>query len=470
MAAPFRRIVAFLRSRRLAIALIAAVAVYGIIGTLVPMGAPSSPAVRAWAAAYPAAEAILAPLGMHQAFSSPLFLSLILLLAASTTACAVERTRRATRLAQSLLGGPTDALVDRLARRPEAVVPVRSAEPSDEVLQRVASSLGKAGLRTSIDDDYVGGRAGVVGLWGSPLFHWSIILLMVVIAAGQATRAEGFIALPLDQKVDEAHSSYLQVVEGPLFGERHTGVKIEMTKLDRDFVKDGVDFGPSPYVRVTRGAEPIAEGWVHANSPLRVGSLMIHMVSFGPVVTLAIESAGGGEIAREVFPLDVSEEGSSGIVPQVFTLSDESGVAGLTVRVRVLPKDAAGGAGAPSRAQLETATAGSSDFGPAVIVPEGSALDLSGGRRLRVVSVSDWARVSVANDWSVPYLYGLLVLAILVLAVALLVPARRAGVLLVETSEGRLLHIATWHDKRDPLFKERMLSAVAAAAAESEEE
>jgi hypothetical protein len=316
----------------------------------------------------------------------------------------------------------------------------------------------------------VGGRAGVVGLWGSPLFHWSIILLMVVIAAGQATRAEGFIALPLDQKVDEAHSSYLQVVEGPLFGERHTGVKIEMTKLDRDFVKDGVDFGPSPYVRVTRGAEPIAEGWVHANSPLRVGSLMIHMVSFGPVVTLAIESAGGGEIAREVFPLDVSEEGSSGIVPQVFTLSDESGVAGLTVRVRVLPKDAAGGAGAPSRAQLETATAGSSDFGPAVIVPEGSALDLSGGRRLRVVSVSDWARVSVANDWSVPYLYGLLVLAILVLAVALLVPARRAGVLLVETSEGRLLHIATWHDKRDPLFKERMLSAVAAAAAESEEE
>ncbi len=469
MAALFRRIVTFLRSRRLAVSLIAAVAIYGILATLVPRGAPSDPAVSAWAAAYPTAEAIAAPLGMHRAFSSPLFLSLVLLLAASTTACAVERTRRAIRLVKSLRRDPAEAVIERLTLHPEAAVHVSSAELSDVVLGRVASGLRSQGLRISRTEGLVGARAGILGLFGSPVFHWSIVLLMLVTAAGQATRSEGFMALPLNQTTPEIHSSYLSVVEGPLFGERHTGVNLVMTELDRDFVKDGVKFGASPYVKVTRNAQPVAEGWVHSNSPLRAGTLMVHMAAFGPVVTLAVESPGGGEVAREVFPLDLSEDASMAIAPQVFNLADESGVPGLTARVVVLPKDPLGGAGAQSRAQLETAPVGSSDFGPAVIVPVGETLDLSGGRRLRVVSVSDWARVSVANDWSVPYVYGLLILATLGLTVAVLVPARRASVLLVETPEGRSLHVGTWHDKRDPMFKKRVLMAVTSAAVEPEE-
>lgn len=469
MSGPIRRAVSFLRSRRLAVALIGLVAVYGILGTLVPQGLPADSKVVEWAAAHPTAEAIVVPLGMHQAYSAPFFLGLVLLLAASTTACAVERTRRANRLKRSIRGNPSAALLDKLRRRPEETIRVVSSEPSEVLISRVSGVLQERGMKTATSDDWVTGQAGLIGLAGSPVFHWSLVLLMVFAAAGQATRAEGFMALPLGQRVAEVHENYLQIVEGPLFGERHTGLEFEMTQLDRDFIKDEVDFGTSPYIKVYRDSELVTEGWVHSNNPLQVGSLMVHMAALGPSVTLAVEATGGPEIARETFTLDLSTDTSTGSVPQVFDLTDGSGASGLVARVQVLTRASAGWSATESRALLETSAVGADDFGPAVTVPEGSTFELPGGGRLRVVEITDWARVSVANDWSVPFIYGLLVLAILGLAVAVLMPARRVTALLVEDDEGRFLHVGTWHDKRDPEFKRRVLAAVAAVT-ELEEE
>lgn len=464
------RLVTFLRSRRLAVSLIALVALYGILGTLVPRGTPESAKVAEWAATHPLAASIAEPLGMYRAFTSPVFLILVVLLAASTTACAFERSRRGLRLSRSLRAEPSDALVDRLAKRPETSIPVSSQLGAEALMASVGEGLGKQGLKVVARDNLVSARAGLLGLAGSPLFHWSLVLLMFVTAAGQATRAEGFLGLPLGQRVADVHESYLQIVEGPLFSENHSGVVLEMSEMDRDFIKNGTDFGASPYIKAYRDTTLLSEGWVHPNSPLRVGTLMIHMVAFGPAATLSVESTGGAEVARTTFTLDLSTETSSGTVPQVFDLTTAEGQAGLTVRVQVLTKAAAGASPTEARALIETKTVEAAVFGPPVTVPVGSTIDLPGGGRLRVVSVTDWARVSVANDWSVPFIYVLLMLAILGLAVAVLVPARRASVLLVETEEGRFLNIGTWHDKRDPMFKKQIIDAVTQTAAQPEVE
>lgn len=468
MSAALSRIVTLLRSRKLAVTLIALVALYGILGTLVPRGTPQSAVVAEWAAAHPVAASVAEPLGMYRAFTSPAFLALAVLLAASTTACAFERTRRALRLSRSLRARPSDALIERLAKRPEASIPVSSDLDADTLMDSVRERLGKRGLNVSIHDGLASGRAGLAGLAGSPLFHWSLVLLMFVTAAGQATRAEGFLGLPLGERVADVHESYLQIVEGPFFSENHSGVVLEMSEMNRDFVKDGTDYGPSPYIRAYRDSVLVQEGWVHPNSPLRVGALMIHMAAFGPAATLSVESTGGAEIARTTFTLDLSTDTSSGTVPQVFDLTTAQGQAGLTARIQVLTKAAAGASPTEARALIETKTVEAAEFGPPVTVPVDSTIDLPGGGRLRVVSVTDWARVSVANDWSVPFIYVLLMLAILGLAVAVLVPARRVSVLLVETDEGRFLNIGTWHDKRDPTFKKQMIDAVELAAGAQE--
>lgn len=336
-----------------------------------------------------------------------------------------------------------------------------------------AAGLIEVGLKGRMDEASFDARAGAVGLVGSPLFHWSIVALMIVVAAGQATRSEAFLALPLGERVAEEHDSYLQVTDGPLFREQHTGIELEATEIDRSYSSSGVDYGTVPIVTAYRDTVEVASGPVHANSPLRVGSLLIHMADYGPTATLSLESSGGAETGRETFTLDRSESTSSGTKPQKFTLPGTTGAGGITARVQVVIRRTIA-TPAPSavisQAILETATAGSSDFGTPVIIAEGEAIDLPDGRRLRVAKVSDWVRVSVVNDWSVPFIYTLLFTAIAGLSLAVLVPTRRVSILLVEDEDGQALHLGMWHSRGDTLFKRQVLEAVRVAAGDVEDE
>ena len=463
------RVAKALRSRRLAVALIAMFAIYGIVGTFVPRGASNDPVIRAWAALHPLAETIAAPLGFHRAYASPPFLALGALLAASTAACAVERTRRARSVMRStlLLSG---ASLKRLREYPQAAFHVAGEAEAEVALVAAKAGLSRMGLRVRLDGTVIDGRGGVIGLMGSPLFHWSLVALMLVVATGQATRSEGFMALPVGVRVAEQHAGYLQIDEGPLFRERHTGLELEAVKVDREYVANGVGYGAVPTVAAYRDTLQVAVGDVHPNSPLRVGPLMIHMGELGPAVTIAIESFVGAETVRDTFTLDRSVGTSSGTMPQEFTLSLGPGVQPVKARIQVLVFDlpAAGASGQVSRAILETATVSGGVFGPPVVLAETESLDLPGGQRLRIADVGDWVRVSVVNDWSVPYIYGLLATAIFALALAVLVPTRRASVLLVEDESGFSLHVGTWHARRDPLFKKRVFDIVEHAAKEPE--
>jgi len=366
----------------------------------------------------------------------------------------------------------SEASSERLRSHPQEVFPLEEGVAPDFALGAAADGLARLGLKVRLAGGSADGRSGVVGMLGSPLFHWALVALMVVVAAGQATRSEGFMALPLDVAVAETHLNYLKVNEGPLFRENHTGLELQATKVDRNYKKGGVDYGPTPLVTVSRDSVEIASGLVHSNSPLRVGPLMIHMAALGPSATLALESPGGPESGRVTFTLDRSDTTSSGTKPQMFTLPGASGAPGLSARIQVLVQrvPSAESTSVVSRVILEIAKDGSEVLGPPVVIAEGDAIDLPDGRRLRVAKVSDWVRVSVANDWSVPFIYGLLITAILGLALALLVPMRKASVLLVEDGAGYALHVGTWHARRNPLFKRQVLDAVRIAAGETEKQ
>jgi hypothetical protein len=300
-------------------------------------------------------------------------------------------------------------------------------------------------------------------VFGSPVFHWSIVALMLVAAAGQATRAEGFVGLPVGERVADVRANYLQITEGPLFGERFTGVEFQAEDIVRNFTLGNVDYGPSPIVTAFRDRTQVASGRVYPNSPLRVGSLLVHMADFGPAATLGLESAGGAEVGRHTVLLDRSTETSSGTGPKALSFSGGTDVLPIDARVQVVViRTPVGATPTPqaSRAIVETSTAGSGVFGPPVTLTVGEFLTLTGGARLRLADVKDWARVSVTNDWSVTPLYVLFCIATIALAAAVLVPARRASVMLVEGDEGWSLHVATWHSRGDPMFRERVLRVV----------
>jgi hypothetical protein len=461
-----------LRSRRLAVSLIGFLAIYSIVGTVVPRGAPNDAAVHSWAAKYPLLETVVGPLGLHQAYASPLFLSFALVLAACTCACAVERTKRALRIAREMLDSSEGAL-EHLPTRPQASVDVAPDVDAQAALADVEAGLEGLGLRTRAGSGSSEAFSGVWGVFGSPAFHWSIVALMVVAAAGQATRAEGFMGLPIGERVSDARAGYLQITEGPLFGSRFTGVELAATDLVRDYSAGGVDFGPSPVVTAYVGGIEVASARVHPNSPLRYGPLLVHMAAYGPAAVIGAETADGIELGRWTLMLERSAETSSGTQPHTLSLSAESGASPLDARIQVVVSRAATGSTTTawvSRAVIETATAGSSAFGPPVTLAVGEFLPLPGGGRLRLADVKDWVRVSVANDWSVTPLYILFCVAIVALAVAVLVPARRVAVMLVETESGWSLHADTWHSRKDPTFRPRVEQILREAAGVQEDE
>lgn len=460
------RVSSGLRSRRLAAALIVALAGYSIVASLVPRGPADEPAVREWAAAHPVAEWAASILGLHQAFASPLFLSLIALLAMATGACAVDRTRHSLRM---LRNGPrpTRDFLDRLRDRPQHAFALDPSTDPGEVMGALSVNMRRLRLRVGpVTATEIHGRGGLAGPFGSTTFHWTILAVILVAGFGQAYRAEGLLGLPVGERVTDARSSYLRVDEGPLFAGRFSGVDLVASDVQRHYMAGGVDRGAAPVIAVSRDGEELARGRVYPNQPLRLGSLLLHSAGYGPAVVLVVGRPPGGEVARTTVLLDRSTEDSSAGVPRVVRLGLGADAPPIAVRVSVAPRAGAGSPGhaADDRAYIETSTVGSGRFGERLSLAVGESLALPGGSILRVAEVKDWALVSLTNDWSVPLLYALFVVLVIGLAVAVLVPTRLVSAMLVQRDDGSWwLHLRAWHSRRDPIFEERVDEAVRAA-------
>ncbi|TLM73197.1 MAG: cytochrome c biogenesis protein ResB, partial [Actinobacteria bacterium] len=173
------RVIQYLRSPWLAIALIAATSVYAALAASVP----------GWA---------------ERGFASPVFAALCGALALCTLVCAVERTRVAVRTLRAGATAPS-----ALLSAPHAGSAPLAAESADEALDAASRELRTVGLRVRRSDGGLVASANAWGALGSPVFHWALVLLFFAVAGGRLTRAEGAIDLPLGRFVTDESPSYL---------------------------------------------------------------------------------------------------------------------------------------------------------------------------------------------------------------------------------------------------------------------
>jgi cytochrome c biogenesis protein ResB len=165
----------FLRSRRLAIWLIIVFVAYVAVGTAVPQGEPGSPAVAGWVAGHPTLGALAVALGLSRAYSTPLFLLLSVVLLLNTAVCAWERTRRAWAGYRRDDAG-VKRIAERLRDKPTFAMRVSAGRPLETT--KVIRSLG---LKSTSTDGVTEWRSGAWGAFGSPLFHWSLVGLLLVV-------------------------------------------------------------------------------------------------------------------------------------------------------------------------------------------------------------------------------------------------------------------------------------------------
>lgn len=425
-----------LRNRRLAIALIVATLVFAASATLLPLGDPRAPSVATWAAAHPELERIVGPLGLHQPFTTPVFIALACLLALTTAACSWERTQRALALWRA---ARPEAWIEREgAPHPTFVVPTPDGLAG---ASRVSVAAFERLRMTPIGDD--ARRVATrwrIACFGSPLFHWALVALFLAVGAGQLLRSEGDIAVVSgSSSVDERGSYAPGLSTGPLFGNRFTGWELEVREVAPDLNVGGVSRGDTPYVRILSKQAVLTEGYVYPNHPLRRGGVIVHRGGLGPAVFVSFQFPNGARVAKR--PLALVNSFGNGGAWATLVVTEQESAKSTTLKLET------------AKGQRVVLSVPDQGFRSRAL-SKGEDVRLPDGTTVRLDDSTVFVRLTVVNDWSVPFIYAAFILAVIGELFALLMPPR-VVVAAYRPAEGDL---AVWvlRTKVDPAFPSRV--------------
>ncbi|MEI6623447.1 MAG: cytochrome c biogenesis protein ResB, partial [Actinomycetes bacterium] len=183
-------IVGFFGSASLATGLLAVVAAWVVVAAFIPQGAESAEKVAAWAAAYPVLEPAVRAVGLHHAFSAPIFTGIVLALALCTAVCAWRRTTIAVTRARVLrkAAGADEASV---TDRHDLEIACDPSLGGAEVLADASETLRGLGIKVKRRDGMLSSVSSPWSVWGSPVFHWALLVLMLAVLVGSLQRSEG---------------------------------------------------------------------------------------------------------------------------------------------------------------------------------------------------------------------------------------------------------------------------------------
>ncbi|MBI5232001.1 MAG: cytochrome c biogenesis protein ResB [Coriobacteriales bacterium] len=460
-------VVRALTSAKLVVGLLLWLAGVAFLATLVPQGAPSSPEVLSWAAANPALAGVVRFLGLNSGYTSWIFLVPLAVLAVSTALCSWQRTRTAVRRFRAV----RDATPSGLGKRARSweVVRVDGASAAD-VADVAERALAKARLRVLREGNLVSGTARGWGAFGSPVFHWSLLALILLVAASQLTQASGLMGVPVGDAKPIAPQSYGTLRVGPLHAWSTSPRSVAVPDFDLTWVVGELDRGPTPLVRIVApGGHVLGEGRVYPNSPLRVGSITVHSNDYGLAARIVVRGKDGRLLGSTTPLLDFDASSPSGTTQVPLEITGAGGAVAYETTVTVkaarsggelhrLPKD--------PRLSVTLRPTGAEDA--SVTVTElalGESLELADGSTLRFDRLTYYARLSVVDDWSVPWLYALLAIGLLGLGVSILAGPRVALVESAQAGEGAeaRVWISPW--RGEIAFRDGLARSIADATA-----
>ena len=433
----WRSIVRFLGSARLATWLLAILGAWSALGSLVAQGAASDPTVAAWASAHGLVEPVVRVLGLHQAFTSPVLIACILVLAVSIALCAWQRTKVAIAKARTLRMAAL-AGKESVAESHDLEIACDPALRGPEVLAITSETLAHLGIPAKRRDELLSTVSSPWSAWGSPVFHWALFALIMALIVGNLLRAEGLMGVAVGQTKADAPQSYGVLHTGPLHDWAGVHRSIRVDALEPDFQTGGIDRGPTPTVTVLDGAgKVLVTQRVYPNVTLKAGSLTIYPSAYGLAVGVTLISAKGVEAGRSVQLVDFSNVATGGTMPAtVLNVNDSAGKALLAISVTV-PLDRKGDAlvqEVPRKPVARVAVA--SVDGKTVLdrlVSPGDGVALPSGDTLRIGGVGYYARLQVVDDWTIPLLYIGLVVAMIGLTITVVA---RQQILMATVIEG----------------------------------
>lgn len=417
-----RRAGRLLASARFATVLLLLIGAWSVVASFVPQGGATYAPVAEWASAHPVLEPVVQALGLHQAFSAPLFAAFAIAIAISTALCAWQRTRVAAHRSGSLRDAATsDAAA--LIEKHDVEIACGSDTDEHEVLTTVERVLRDIGVKAGRRDGVVMSVSPSWSTWGSPVFHWALFAVMAAVLVGILTRSSGLMGLAVGEAKMDVPESYGTVTGGPLHDWRGVRRIIRVEDLDVDYATGGVRRGPTPTVSVLDEAgEVIRSQRVYPNNTLGLGSLTVYPSTYGIATIISMTDANGVDLGSSARLADFSEETTEGTAPASYLgVPDATGKETLKVLIAVpLDRTTTGFSHRVPERPAARVRVTTMDDGVVLdgILRPGETMALPTGQTLKVADIVYYARLQLVDDPSIPLLYAGLAVATVGLGIA----------------------------------------------------
>ncbi|ACZ29485.1 ResB family protein [Xylanimonas cellulosilytica DSM 15894] len=344
-----------LTSMRVALLLLMLLAVAAVPGSVLPQRGQSPAAVLQYLRDHPTSGEWLDRLGFFDAFTSPWFSAIYLLLFVSLVGCILPR---AAQHARNLRGRPPRTPA-RFTRFPAQASGTSSASP-DDVATAVAAVLRRGRVfRVDVGAEEARGERpatrtvaaerGYLRESGNLVFHLALLGLLVSVAAGQLFHYRGQAIITEGRGFANAVVDYDTFDKGAWFRpESLSPFSLTLDAFTSEFASDTVAFAQArdftAFVTVTAaGGVGQSEHTIKVNRPLTVDGAKIYLQGngFAPEVTVRDAS---GEIAfagRVPFIPEDSVYTSRGVikVPDVAPGLEQIGLTGYFLPTAVIDDD-----------------------------------------------------------------------------------------------------------------------------------
>ncbi len=253
----------FFKSRKLAIALIVLIILFSILGTHIPQKSQlKSEIYNAWEKNNPEQAEIFDFLGFTHLFSSFLFISLTALLFINTLFCTRSMFINALRRYGANQQFKNQVFIGSLEKN----IVIKTGKNHKDVHSEIESVFLSNGYKVVKQDNKIYAEKNSIGVFGTPLFHVSILFIILAVVYGSTGRMEGDMRLIEGQTFSEDHGNYLFINEGPFFHENHKKFNISLEKFYADYTDEtGTPRGPAGKITILENGQNMKTDIVYSN-------------------------------------------------------------------------------------------------------------------------------------------------------------------------------------------------------------
>lgn len=265
-----KKVLGFLGSMRFGMLLLILIALFSILGTVIPQGQ----VFEAYEAAYGRNAHAIMFLGLDHLYSTWYYIALYVLLGVSLTFCSVVRVGRVRRLKGALLSA---------AEKAEPLEGFSAADPEAVLKKKGFRRAGEGWLRNGL------------GLYGSFVTHLSMLLMLIACAC----------VFMLEAKTD-----YSLMVGDAVALEDGTVLKVDAFSMETE--------GKTDYVSDLTATLPDGtekSGTIRVNQPVKFGRYKVYQQSYNYAGQLDLRTEEDGEDERATLdgPAFISLDGENGV-------------------------------------------------------------------------------------------------------------------------------------------------------------